>query len=87
MFKAAIKKNVTEKVLMMGELKPCQLAEVIEDHRYNGTIVMKTASNNHFEVMCLSGSFIGDCWTNRKWVAGIKVKLLPKGTKLTLEVV
>ena len=84
MFKVTVEDD-KENELTMAELKPCQLAIVVEyESDYIGDIVMRTASVDKFEVMILSDAKRGHCWTVQ---CNIKVKLLPKGTKLTLEVV
>jgi len=59
---------------------------VIEDmgSAYNGHMVMRTASSDNFEVMDLSTMKPGSCWASGN---GIKVRLLPKGQKIVLEVV
>lgn len=88
MFKAEIHNDTTEEILTMAELKPCQLAIIvdIDDMGYKGPIVMRTASQSKFEVMDLSISGSDCCWTEKQHLHDIKVKLLPKGTKVTLTV-
>ena len=87
MFKVIVEHSVKEKVLTMADLEPCQMAVVTEEHRYHGAIVMRTANVDEFEVMDLSDPRRDGCWTSIAQASKIKIKLLPKGTKLTLEVV
>ena len=74
------------KVLKMCDLEPCQLAVIVDDASlsWNGCLVMRTACPDKFEVMNLSHPKKGNCWSKR---CVLKVNLLPKGTKVTLEVV
>ena len=85
MFKAEIHNDTTDDILTMADLKPCQLAVVVEDNNYRGTIVMRTASISQFEVMDLSNPGEDNCWTGKgNWM---RLRLLPKGTKVTLTVI
>ncbi|MFW6311769.1 MAG: hypothetical protein ACOC1K_05990 [Nanoarchaeota archaeon] len=78
---SAGKKNVID----MSEMKPYEIG-VLTHPGFEGTIVMRTASETKFEVMKLSGDIgVDECWTNRD--SGHKVKLLPKGTKIILTIV
>jgi hypothetical protein len=66
----------------MREMEPCQIA-IIDDTEWNGYIVMRTESLDKFEVMNLSHPWPGGCWDDG---SAMLVRPLPKGSKITLEV-
>ena len=86
MFKLKVSNNEEDTIIMMEELKPCELAVIVEDtNGYYGEIVMRTANDNnkHFEVISLSKPGKNCCWTVP---THILVKRLKKGTEVTLVV-
>lgn len=70
--------------ISMNKMKPMQLGEIMEGHDA-GTIVLRTASTSKVEVMDLSNPSECECWTDI--LPTVKVRLLPPGTKITLEVI
>ena len=87
MFKAEIHNDTTDDILTMADLKPCQLAVVVTGgSSVDGSIVMRTANIDKLEVMDLSNPGEDSFWEGIKSTAQAKVKLLPKGAKVTLTV-
>jgi len=77
------KKNLP--VISMSKLEPLQVAIVVDDNgsgSYNH-VVMRTASEDEFEVMDLTVPGIDRCWTTPNNVA---VSLLEPGEVVTLEI-
>ena len=75
------------RIVKMREMEPLQIGRIVNPEYpvYKKTIVMRTASTRHFEVMILSPNQGEDrCWTNN--TIDLKVELLPAGTKLILTV-
>lgn len=50
-------------VITGSGLKPLQVAKVISEGRYQGHMVMRTASRRQFEVMNLTRARPDACWT------------------------
>ena len=70
--------------LKMTGMAPLQVARICDEgSAYNGDIVMRTASENNFEVFNLSSPGQGKCWTAE---VVIMVNLLPAGKKVILTV-
>jgi len=67
----------------MNKMKPLDIGIIIGGI-YDGEIVMRTASCNKNEIMSLSEPGKDRCWDEK---AGHKVKLLPRGAKIILEVI
>jgi hypothetical protein len=84
MFEAKIVGDRDYSLIEMRDMKPCQIG-IIEDSEYGDSdeIVMRTAETNKFEVMSLSNPNEDNCWTGNPT---IKVRLLPPGTKIMIEV-
>jgi len=78
--------------LKMTGMAPLQVARICDEgSAYNGDIVMRTASENNFEVFNLSSPGQGKCWgagQGKCWDAGVvtMVNLLPVGKKVILTV-
>jgi hypothetical protein len=72
------------KIIPMRDMEPLDIGIVIEeDGGYRDSIVMRTASPYSFEVMDLSHPGADGCWTGEPT---LEVRLLEKGTKITLVV-
>ena len=80
MFKIEMKTNKEQGIIEMCDLEPCQIAQIVEDP-FKDVIVMRTACAHNTELMNLTES--GNYWSESE---DLKVKLLPKGTKITLVV-
>ena len=67
----------------MCDMKPFEVG-VIEDTDTceNGSIVMRTASRDKFEVMILSSPGLDRCWTHK---TDVNVRLLAPGKKIIIE--
>lgn len=66
----------------LRSMKPLQIATFIGG-AYNGEIIMRTASEDTFEVMSISKPSIGRCWSS---LAGQRVRLLRKGESVTVKI-
>ena len=73
-----------ERILPMEEMKPLQVARIVEECHHKGHIVMRTASESHFEIMDLTDCYPNSCWTNE--LVDITVELLKAGEVVVLEV-
>ena len=82
MFKLADTYEV-EDTIPMRDMQPGDIGIVVDAEDYSGHTVMRTLSAGHFEVMDLSQPGIDACWTDQNY---LKVKLLPVGSKVMLEV-
>ena len=86
MFECVEETKESRRVVRMKNMEPLQIGRIIDnDSPYEGDIVMRTASRNHFEVMMLSPNpGQGMCWTDDTidW----EIELLPAGTRLILTV-
>ena len=73
-----------KRIIPMEDMKPLQVGRINDKDctRYNGFIVMRTASFDKFEVMDLSNPGANDCWSGS---STLLVELLPPGEKITLE--
>lgn len=86
MFKAIINNHPDIDFIKMGDMKPCQIGIIEDDETYhNQEVVMRTANSDVFEVMSISNPGDDACWDDPK--ISIMVRLLPKGTKIILEVI
>lgn len=72
----------------MGDMQPYDIGVIVKaqnsEHRL-GRIVMRTASENSFEVMDLSKPQFGGCWTSDCDLS-YRVRLFPPGHQVILEV-
>lgn len=68
----------------MGKMKPLEVGVIVSEDSNNGCVVMRTASERHFEVMDLTNSGVGCCWSSK--TVKLSVRLLDKGetVKVTL---
>lgn len=84
MFKLLTEKETKKDTIEMRDMKPYDIAIIVDPQYVTGNYVMRTADTNEFEVMDLSmQSNEGSCWTGNP---NIKVKLLKPGDKITFEV-
>jgi hypothetical protein len=83
MIKSARLENVKdENLIQMKDMKPLQVGVMVN----NGHIVMRTAGLDHFEVMNLSYPNEDACWVGNPNHYTHPVRLLPSGTKISIEV-
>ena len=68
--------------LPMRDMKPLQVATIISDNRYNGHLVMRTASRTPFEVMDLTEAKAGLCWDSH---TSLNVELVTGTITVTVE--
>lgn len=80
---AIIKSQIKSSVVFMSNMSPLQVGRVISEGSYKGTIVMRTASSENFEVMILSDPKTDNCWLHKH---NLLVELFPSGTKIEIEV-
>ena len=82
-----VKENGDHNNIPMGDMKPLQVGIISDaDESSNGEYVMRTASDEHFEVFSLSRARQSGCWTTLRQGDGANVRLLDQGEKLELEV-
>ena len=76
-----------DNIIPMSEMKPLDIGRIIHSlyDKYEGKLVMRTASTTYFEVMDLANPGEDQCWSGGQ--SDIKVQLLNPGEKITLEVV
>ena len=84
MFKVVEEDEGYSRIIPMNMMKPLDIGRLIDDP-YEGHIVMRTASDQCPEVMDLTDPHSGSCWSGV--LPNTKVKLLPSGTRIILEVV
>ena len=48
----------------MSEMEPLEVCVIVDGSRYNGEIVMRSASTDNFEVFSLSRAGDDHCWEN-----------------------
>lgn len=70
----------------MSEMEPCQIGIVATQGDFYNETVMRTANEDDFEVMNLTNPGRGCHWGSTDNTT-LKVLILPKGSKITLEVV
>jgi polynucleotide 5'-kinase involved in rRNA processing len=70
--------------IQMGKMKPLQAGIIQSDGHYKGVIIMRTASNERFEVMQLTDAGEGKCWTGQQKTRKTLVQLIPSGTQITI---
>lgn len=79
-----IKNESGPKVIKMGDMKPLQVAKIIESSSARlGNLVMRTATANHFEVIDLSDPGEEACWIQP---SRIRVELLPPGEVVEISI-
>ena len=66
----------------MYEMRPLEVCVVVDTYDYIDHVVMRTASNLHFEVMSLTDPRLDVCWTRD---VPITVRELYPGETYTLE--
>lgn len=86
MFKTELQMPYDTKIIKMSDMKPGQMGKIIEGSIHINSVIMRTFNTMLTEVMNLSSPGINSCWTNIKDRPDIKVQLLPKGSKIILEV-
>ena len=80
------------KIIYMRDMKPLDIGIITSSSSsYCGKVVMRTVSSRveHFEVMLLTNPHEGGCFiinNNAPTKNDLKVRLLPKGTQLTLTI-
>ncbi len=85
MFKTELLDEKAVKVIPLGEMQPYQIGKIVNGPHYKGCLVMRTASDEYFEVMLLTGDTDkGSCWTNTG--TSHMVQLLPKGSQLLITI-
>lgn len=84
MFKLIKEVTPAERIVTMKDMKPLEIGHVINSNGEKGGLVMRTASIDKFEVMILSNPEPDGCWSG---ASTLKVRLLPAGSRVTLEVV
>lgn len=67
-----INREKKNKIISMSEMKPLEVARIVDDI-YTDTIVMRTSSIDHFEVMDISNPKVNDYWSAG---ASLKVELI-----------
>lgn len=73
----------TQRLINMRDMKAWQVAVVTDNgSSCNGEIVMRTASENQFEVISLSDPKENHSWTTPN---GVKVRLLAPGESVTVQ--
>ena len=75
MFKIVNEKDKTNEIIKMGDMEPLDIAIIEGEDCKGGKIVMRTASQKHFEVINLSNPGSDRCWEARN---NLKVSLLKK---------
>jgi hypothetical protein len=75
--------NNMKKTIQMGDMKPLQAGTIVSGN-YKGTTVMRTKSEEHFEVMLMDTTteYVFGCFSGVK--RRIMVELLPAGTQLSI---
>lgn len=84
------KKN--RSIVSMGEMKPFDIGVIISSSNsiYKGNIVMRTGSDEHFEVMRLTGDYKNeaDYWeADNPTILDHKVELFEAGESIVLTVI
>jgi hypothetical protein len=79
-----------EGIVKMSDMLPLQVGTIVGSiHNHHiGKIIMRTASKLNFEVMSITNAEGGNCWSmdnDFHYEINVKVKLLPKGEKVTIE--
>lgn len=81
MFKVKEILEESARAIEMRKLKPCQVAQINSAGNLFGEFVMRTASEDNFEVMSLSDPGVNCCWEGNPT---IKVIPLLPGQEVTL---
>ena len=88
MFKVVNEKLKEDRIIPMNEMEPGDIGIIVKESidcsLYDREIVLRTASMRKFEVMRLSNMKPDLCWTYKD--VTLRVKLLEKGERITLEV-
>ena len=83
MIKIVKSKEIEEqRIIPMNTMEPLQVAVIVDDRRYKGHYVMRTASESKFEVLDLTKPGIDEYWGDG---AILNVRLLTSNEKLTIE--
>jgi len=82
MFRMVTDVKEKSKTILMSGMKPADIAVITDKDSETGSIVMRTADIDNFEVMNLSRPGPNDCWGD----CPVEVELLPPGTEITLRV-
>ena len=76
---ASLKEETNSK--LMEQMAPLEVCTITEEGRYEGEIVMRSASRTHFEVFSISDPSGGRCWGSE---CGLKVTPY-EGDSITLQ--
>ncbi len=89
------KKRTKKGLIRVDQMEPLSIGVIeTEGSQYDGHIVMRTASTDHFEVINLTNPGPNNCFVRvgchdaqLTSLLDLKVRLLPPGTRIVLEVV
>lgn len=76
--------RIEDEIVSMADMEPLQVGIIVSGGN-NGHVVIRNADRDRFEVLDLSDPGPNSCWLDRCMT--VKVRLLPKGTKIVLTVV
>ncbi len=84
---AKVSQDIKPEVIKMRDMKPMDVGVVVQKgSSYRDHIVMRTQSEDSFEVMDLTDPEEGNGWTGNKESLRDEVQLFPKGTEIVITI-